>query len=377
MNNYEKQKGLNEVVRNKVERMIDRNQNTVKQTLQRMLTERNAAQDFIAPIGVELKDKGAAPIIKFTEQGYITMNVDKNRYSLHPHAVGQLAEKMAIPSKYLRQLSEGADWQRQLATNILNEHSGWTERTRVLVRSVGNQVRGVLSDSYRRLNSEKILMAFLTEATYQGAVPCDALMTDTKIWVETILPEPVCIPTELNGDVMIYMGARFSTSDYGDGAVDMRAFLLNGVCLNGMVRESLMKQVHLGSRLQDDLMLSERTYELDTQTTMSAITDYTNNLYSRENIMQQAVLIQEASKVKVDFDDELKKLVKANKLLKSEGETVQKLLMNNNPEDGLAGGPSLFKFVQSVTAAARDCEPRRCRELQEISSDLMKRVAKA
>ena len=56
MNNYEKQKGLNEVVRNKVERMIDRNQNTVKQTLQRMLTERNAAQDFIAPIGVELKD---------------------------------------------------------------------------------------------------------------------------------------------------------------------------------------------------------------------------------------------------------------------------------------------------------------------------------
>ena len=48
---------------------------------------------------------------------------------------------------------------------------------------------------------------------------------------------------------MIYMGARFSTSDYGDGAVDMRAYLLNGVCLNGMVRESLMKQVHLGSRL--------------------------------------------------------------------------------------------------------------------------------
>lgn len=376
MNNYEKQKGLNEVVRNKVERMIDRNQNTVKQTLQRMLTERNAAQDFIAPIGVELKDKGAAPIIKFTEQGYITMNMPKGNFSLHPHAVGQLAEKMAIPSKYLRQLSEGAEWQRQLATNILNEHSGWTERTRVLVRSVGNQVRGVLSDSYRRLNSEKILMAFLTEATSQGAVPCDALMTDTKIWVETILPEPVCIPTELNGDVMIYMGARFSTSDYGDGAVEMRAYLLNGVCLNGMVRESLMKQVHLGTRMQEDRMLSDRTYELDTQTTMSAIKDYTNNLYSRENIMQQAVLIQEASKVKVDFEDELKKLVKANKLLKSEGETVQKLLMNNNPEDGLAGGPSLFKFVQSVTAAARDSEPRRCRELQEISSDLMKRVAR-
>lgn len=374
MDRIELQKGLNDVVKNKVQRMIDRNQNSVKQTLQRLMSERRSAQDFIAPIGVELKKKDALPVIKFTEQGYITMNVEKNRYSLHPHAVGQLAEKMNIPSKYLRQLSEGTEWQRQLATQILNEHSGWTERTRVLVRAVGNQVRGVLSDSYRRLNSEQILTAFLTEAMSQGAVPCDAYMSDTKIWVETILPEPISIPTELNGTVMVYMGARFSTSDYGDGAVDMRAYLLNGVCLNGMVRESLMKQVHLGSRLPDNLQFSERTYALDTETTMSATKDFTKNLYSRDNITRQAVMIQEASRVKVDFDDELKKLVKANKLLKSEGESVQKLLMNGNPEDGLSGGPSLWKLTQGLTAVAREMEPTRSRELHEISGELMRRI---
>lgn len=374
MDRIELQKGLNDVVRNKVQRMIDHNQNNVKQTLQRLMSEHRSAQDFIAPIGVELKKKDALPVIKFTEQGYITMNVEKNRYSLHPHAVGQLAEKMNIPSKYLRQLSEGTEWQRQLATQILNEHSGWTERTRVLVRTVGNQVRGVLSDSYRRLNSEQILMAFLTEAISQGAVPCDAYMSDTKIWVETILPEPISIPTELNGTVMVYMGARFSTSDYGDGAVDMRAYLLNGVCLNGMVRESLMKQVHLGSRLPDNLQFSERTYALDTETTMSATKDFTKNLYSRDNITRQAVMIQETSRVKVDFNDELKKLVKANKLLKSEGESVQKLLMNGNPEDGLSGGPSLWKLTQGLTAVAREMEPTRSRELHEISGELMRRI---
>ena len=374
MDRIELQKGLNDVVRNKVQRMIDHNQNNAKQTLQRLMSEHRSAQDFIAPIGVELKKKDTVPVIKFTEQGYITMNVNKNRYSLHPHAVGQLAEKMNIPSKYLRQLSEGTEWQRQLATQILNEHSGWTERTRVLVRTVGNQVRGVLSDSYRRLNSEQILMAFLTEAISQGAVPCDAYMSDTKIWVETILPEPISIPTELNGTVMVYMGARFSTSDYGDGAVDMRAYLLNGVCLNGMVRESLMKQVHLGSRLPDNLQFSERTYALDTETTMSATKDFTKNLYSRDNITRQAVMIQEASRVKVDFNDELKKLVKANKLLKSEGESVQKLLMNGNPEDGLSGGPSLWKLTQGLTAVAREMEPTRSRELHEISGELMRRI---
>mgnify|MGYP000006086275 FL=1 len=376
MDRIEMQKGLNDVVTNKVQRMIDRNQNNVKQTLQRLMSEHRSAQDFIAPIGVELKKKDTVPVIKFTEQGYITMNVDKNRYSLHPHAVGQLAEKMSIPAKYLRQLSEGSEWQRQLATQILNEHSGWTERTRVLVRAVGNQVRGVLSDSYRRLNSEQILTAFLTEAMSQGAVPCDAYMSDTKIWVETILPEPISIPTELNGTVVIYMGARFSTSDYGDGAVDMRAYLLNGVCLNGMVRESLMKQVHLGTRLPDNLMFSEKTYALDTETTMSATKDFTKNLYSRDNITRQAIMIQEASRVKVDFDDELKKLVKANKLFKSESESVQKLLMNNNPEDGLQGGPSLFKLTQGLTAVAREMDPTRSRELHEISGELMARIKK-
>lgn len=374
MNKIELQKGLNDVVTNKVQRMIDSNQNTVRQTLQRLMTERRSAQDFIAPIGVELKKKDTVPVIKFTEQGYITMNMPNGRFSLHPHAVGQLAEKMGVPSKYLRQLSEGAEWQRQLATQILNEHSGWTDRTRVLVRAVGNQVRGVLSDSYRRLNSEQILTAFLTEAMSQGAVPCDAYMSDTKIWVETILPEPISIPTELNGTVMIYMGARFSTSDYGDGAVDMRTYLLNGVCLNGMVRESLLKQVHLGSRLPDNLQLSERTYALETETTVSATKDFTKNLYSRDNIMRQAVMIQEADRVKVDFDDELKKLVKANKLLKSEGESVQKLLMNGNPEDGLSGGPSLWKLTQGLTAVAREMEPTRSRELHEISGELMRRI---
>lgn len=39
--------------------------------------------------------------------------------------------------------------------------------------------------------------------------------------------------------------------------------------------------------------------------------------------MQKAVEIQAASEVEVDFDKELKKLVKNSKLLRTEGEQVQ------------------------------------------------------
>lgn len=370
----QRQQGLNQVVINKVQRMIEGKQQGVMGTITRLLEEGKIAQDFIAPIGVNLRNKDQHPIISFKSEGQVQMAIPEGNFNLHGNAISQISEKMGVPAKYLRELSGGDEWQRQLCATILNEHSGWTQRTRVLIRAVGMEVRGVLSDSYRRLNSVEILTAFIQEAGVQGAVLSDAYMNDTKVWCETILPNPIEIPTRKNGVVTIFAGARFSTSDYGNGSVDMRSFLLNGACLNGMVRESVMRQVHLGSRLPDSIALSQKTYELDTKTTVSAIKDLTKGLYSRDTIMGKAIEIQGASEIDVDFDKELKGLVQRGALLKNEGREVEKLLMNNNPDDGVTGGATLWKLAQGITAFAREQEPERSRELHEISGQLMNRV---
>lgn len=368
------QQGLNEVVINKVQRMIDGKAAGVQETMERLVNEGKIAQDYIAPLGVNLKHAGERPVITFAGEDGLMMNMPDGSFSLHSNAVGQLADRMGIPSRYLKTLAGGEAWQMMLAAEILNQHSDWTQRSRVLVRTVGKQVRGVLSDSYRRLNSVEILTAFVQEASGQGAVISDAYMTDTKVWAETILPTPISIPTKNNGEVIIFAGARFSTSDYGDGAVDMRTFLLNGACLNGMVRESVMKQVHLGSKLPDSLALSERTYRLDTETTVSAVRDLTRGLYSKDTIMQKALEIQGASEIEVDFDRELKKLQSNGSILKAEQQAVEKLLMNNNPDDGVQGGATLWKLTQAITAHARELTPERARELHEISGHLLDRV---
>lgn len=369
------QQGLNEVVMNKVQKMIDGKAVGVQATMERLVNEGKIAQDYIAPIGVNLKLNDHSPVITFDGEGNsLSMSMPDGEFTLHDNAIGQLADRMAIPQRYLRTLAGGEAWARQLAATVLNEHSGWTQRSRVLVRTVGQQVRGVLSDSYRRLNSVEILTAFVQEAAGQGAVISDAYMNDTKVWAETILPQPLVIPTAKNGDVIIFAGARFSTSDYGDGAVDMRAFLLNGACLNGMVRESVMKQVHLGSKLPDNLAISQRTYELDTQTTVSAVRDLTKGLFSREAIERKAYEIQGASEIDVDFENEITKLTKSGALLKQEGKEVEKLLMKNGPEDGVQGGATLWKLTQAITAHARELSPERSRELHEISGALMNRV---
>ena len=370
----ELQHGLNEVVMNKVQRMIDGKKVGVQATMERLINEGKVAQDYIAPLGVELKRNDHSPVITFNGEGGLTMNMPDGKFSLHSNAIGQLADRMGIPQRYLRTLAAGAEWQVSLAATMLNEHSGWTQRSRVLVRTVGSQVRGVLSDSYRRLNSVEILTAFVQEASQQGAVIADAYMSDTKVWAETILPQPLVIPTAKNGDVIIFAGARFSTSDYGDGAVDMRSFLLNGACLNGMVRESVMKQVHLGSKLPDNLRLSQQTYELDTKTTVSAVRDLTSGLFSRETLMQKAYEIQGASEMEVDLNHELGRLTSNGSLLKTESSEVQKILMRNDPDDGVQGAATLWKLTQAITAHARVLSPERSRELHEISGQLMNRV---
>lgn len=370
----ELQQGLNEVVMNKVQRMIDGKAVGVRETMERLVNEGKIAQDYIAPIGVNLKINDHSPVITFSANGSLRMEMPDGQFTLHDNAIGQLADRMGIPQRYLRGLASGEPWAKQLAATLLNEHSGWTQRSRVLVRTVGTQVRGVLSDSYRRLNSVEILTAFVQEAAQQGAVISDAYMNDTKIWAETILPTPLTVQTANNGDVVIFAGARFSTSDYGDGAVDMRAFLLNGACLNGMVRESVMKQVHLGSKLPDNLQLSQQTYELDTKTTVSAVRDLTKGLFSKDNLMKKAIEIQGASEMEVDFEHELKRLTRDGGLLKQEGKEVEKILMRNDPEDGVQGGATLWKLTQAITAHARELSPERSRELHELSGQLLNRV---
>lgn len=113
---------------------------------------------------------------------------------------------------------------------------------------------------------------------------------------------------------------------------------------------------------------------LDTRTTVSAVRDLTAGLYSKDTIMQKAIEIQGASEIDVDFDKELKGLVKNGSLLKAEKQEVEKVLMRNDPNDGVQGGATLWKLTQAITAHARELEPARARELHEISGALLNRV---
>ena len=109
------QQGLNDVVINKVQRMIDGKSVGVQATMERLISEGKIAQDYIAPIGVNLRQKDHSPVITFNGGERLMMNMPDGQFSLHDNAIGQLADRMGVPQRYLRQLAQGAEWAKNLA----------------------------------------------------------------------------------------------------------------------------------------------------------------------------------------------------------------------------------------------------------------------
>jgi hypothetical protein len=369
---------MREVVEAKIQQKIGTGIYSAQVAVDKLVNEGKMSKDFIAPLGTNL-NLGSDPVLKFRpnmDSTHVQMVVSGNdEYTMHSNAILQAGEKLGINQSYLYNLAYAKDvWKIDLASHILNQHSLNTQRERVLIRAVGSEVRGILSDQYRRLNSEMIIMSFLEMALSQGASLCDGYMNDTKIWIETLMPNIFEIPTEKNGIRYLAFGSRISSSDYGNGALELRPYIIEGVCLNGMVRESVMKVVHLGSRLPDNLALSERTYQLDTETQSSAVRDLTKGIFSRQAIEERAFEIQRASDMEVDLVQELKGLFKSSYLHKDEVTQIEKVFMNGNPDDGIQGQNTLLKLVNGITAHARTLTPERNRELQELAGNLMNRV---
>lgn len=380
-----------EVLQEKVISKIEKNKEKVKAAIEHFERDVNGLNDYVVPLGYGLKEMEAVGsliprVVEYHSNGsvYMKINHEKfldaregriNEFTLHPFAVGQLGSKLKIPTGYLQGLVNGSDWEKNLCSKILQEHTDHTLRERFLIRSIDNEIRGVLSDQYRRMNSQQIIGQFLMSLPTVGAEIIDMAVTETKIFVEAIRAEILPIETSKNGVLYVVQGVRLRNSDFGDGALSLSCYTIQVVCMNGLTRENIMRKIHLGSKLPDDLKLSEKTYQLDTQTQASLVKDALGQLMTPAYFEKQKAIIQEASAKEVNPDKEFERLPKIG-ILKNEVEELKKVLMDNKVEDGLQGEMSLWKMVQGVSAVARSKNEERRRFLEEVAGDMLDKKGK-
>lgn len=201
---------------------------------------------------------------------------------MHRNAFRQLAGRAGIPLAYAEKLvAREEPWARELAEQNFAELLSHTNGTKFLTRSVGGEVRGVLSDSYKRIHTPTVMESFMAAATAHGAVPIDAVGSDLRVAFRFAIDS---IFEPLKNEVMVY-GVELRTSDYGVGSLSVTFFVMRVVCTNLMTGSDALRRVHLGARLTDEaIQYSDKTMELDAAAVCSAMNDVVGHLLGTEHI---------------------------------------------------------------------------------------------
>lgn len=348
------------VMEAKVMSRIQKNVPDIESVIAKIQDEGNLINDFIVP---------TEKLCFESDEKFVKSKFGQTEYSFTDFSLRQMAEKSGIPQGYVGKLNE-LSWGKSLIAHIFNEHNSNNQPSKYLFREVNGQVRGVLSDRYKRLNSLLIFTSFLQACFSSGAKLYSGLHTDSKSFLEVVHPSLVEIETENNGVLHIAMGARIRNSDFGDGALDLKVFMLNAVCLNGMVGEKLLREVHIGERISGlNELLSVTTIQKETEAQAAIVSDVMSSIFSEEKRNREIQRIIGATKSLVDMEKTVQELPKLG-VLQSEMKSLTNKLMGNNPDDGVTGKNTIWKLVQGLTSVANEQEPARCRELQDIASKL-------
>lgn len=294
---------------------------------------------------------------------------------MHKHALAQVAERAGVPETYLNRLLE-KEYGPQLLIENLQTIFSKEESKKFLVRSVGDEVRGVLSNSYKRLDSRPIIEAFAASCNEIGAVPIEGVGGDLRWALKAILPM-VFQPSKKKGsEEIVAFGLQLSNSDFGMGALSLRVFVQRVICTNYATLEEALRQVHLGKRLDESIEFSDETYKLDTKAQVSAVKDMVKGFLGPAKVNETVAVIGKALEERIDPKEAWNELPKMG-LLKGEVDKVKDIFNNGGVEE-LPPGTTVARLSNAIAWFAKNVEtPERRLELEQVAGQLLLKQKKA
>lgn len=293
---------------------------------------------------------------------------DREPRKLHRNAVGQMAGRAGIPVKYVDTLNEpkAPQWKRDLLTHNLAEHFGHDNR-RYLLRSIGDETRGFLSDKYRRIDSRPIVETLIEGAQRVGGLVVDGTGSDLRAHLKIIIPQ---IQEPYPGEFVVW-GLSWTNGNFGTGANELNLFVGRVWCWNGMVGEKAIRQVHLGRRLSDDIEYSDRTLKLDTELSVSAVRDTVRHFLAPEKMAGFLGAIKHAHEAELDAKGAEGALAK--RTTKATAQEVVKAFNSADVVD-LPAGNTDWRWANAVSLVGRDAKnPEKKIDLERIAGDLLKK----
>lgn len=348
------------------------------QTLVGVLRAQHAQKiDVVAPASQLRMDEGRLVLTglepQMSDDGVTDVN---GGYSTTRVADGHLAEKLGIPTDYLRRMR--ASNVELLDANV----NGWlhhdNERRKFLVRALWGHdpdqlnsqgvVRAMLSDSYGFRDNLDTLMAMLQglkEAGLDATSIRGADLTDNRLYVRVEAPEISVMAPELLRNYrspftgqsgkdcpIVYAGIVLRNSETGGGALSVTPELRVKVCDNGLViKADQVRQIHVGKQLTEgNVSWSQETYNAEDKVTTLKVKDAVMSFLSAEYVSATVEKLEETATTTLDKPmDVVKTVAKTLRFTEAESEGLLDHFIKGG--DTTAGG-----VMHAVTSYAQVIE---------------------
>jgi hypothetical protein len=276
----------------------------------------------------------------------------------------QMASFLNIPKAYYDRMLQPEN------IDILAKNTQWwldKQSDRRMIRTLDGNVRGILSDRYRRLDNYDLMTAMLPILMENAAEVVTCEITEKKLYVKFITHH---MEGEVKAGDIVTLGGIISNSEIGFGALSIQPLILRKVCNNGLIINDLAyRKYHVGRKNQ------EETIDI-------SYSDETNTAIDKAFWLKTRDVIKETVS-QVTMDKALNKM-KASMGLKIENPqvamelTTQRLGLTQDESTSVlthlinGGDLSSWGMLNAVTRTAQDVESfDRSIELESLASQLL------
>lgn len=327
---------------------------SLAQELERL---RSIAKDVVVSTK-EVKAVSPSPSI-------LTIEVpDLGRMPLTRWGHEQMAEKTGIPFRYYNQMLDAslADLAAQ-NVNAWLQHRHESGKDKLLIRTVDQKVRAVLSDRYRVMDNYDLAILTMERAKENEAEIQRCDLTDQRMYIKLVVPKykeyleftpeekAAHAWHEVDQDEVI-PGLVVSNSEVGSGAFRVEPFLFRKACSNGLITEAALYKVHLGRELDiGQIVFSDETRRLEDQTIWAKVRDVIDSTFNPAVLKALVDKMREARGIDIPVEQTVE-VVDA---------VVKNVQLSKEKRDALLGyfakeGNTLFGLVNGMTRLAQDFE---------------------
>jgi hypothetical protein len=291
----------------------------------------------------------------------------------------QVGEFTGIPRAYYQRLL--AEAPELLASNV-NTWTGRETSKNRLVRELDGGIRAFVSDRYRDLPSYDLFFSSYGVAKEVGAEIQSASLGDDRFelrfvqndWREVFDYGDVTGPgTARFGGSELVPGIFIKNSETGQGGLQLHPFVYDGVCQNGLLWATELRQVHIGGKLTElGEYVTDSTRELKDKALWAEVSDLTKAVFDRETFKK--IVAAYRAGATLELADPIKAVEQVSIRFDFSDEDRQSILNELiSPSHDRDAGRTVLGLVNAITqrAQAFDDDPKRRSDVELLAGQFL------